>query len=327
MEVSEIIESVNIVDYISQFCDLEERQDGEYWGLSPLKNENTPSFSVNAEKQCFYDFSSGSGGNVLDFICKYNSCNFYKGIHILKEYAGIQGEAGEVKRLACTSIAKRYKIRAPAEKKVERSSFFTPEYMDRYSWDLEKLSSWTKEGISVESLGRFCVRYDSFSDRIVFPIRNLQGNIINICGRTLDPDYKEKKLRKYTYFAPLGTLDTIYGFSDNVSAIQEKREIILFEGAKSVMLADTWGIHNTGAIMTSHLNPNQLKILIKLGVRVVFALDADVDINEDRNISKLKPYTEVKYIKNMNKLLDEKDSPVDKGLDVFKCLYNSRRRL
>lgn len=59
MEVSDLIQQTDIVEYISQYCTLTERSDGEWWGLSPLKEENTPSFSVNREEQVFYDFSSG----------------------------------------------------------------------------------------------------------------------------------------------------------------------------------------------------------------------------------------------------------------------------
>ena len=67
MEVDDILEQVDILEYISQYCDFEEKN-GEYWALSPFKEEKTPSFSVNTEKQRFYDFSSGAGGK-LQGIC------------------------------------------------------------------------------------------------------------------------------------------------------------------------------------------------------------------------------------------------------------------
>lgn len=199
--------------------------------------------------------------------------------------------------------------------------------MDRYEWNTEKLAVWEREGISMESMIRFQVRYDPFSDRLVYPIRDVDGNIISVCGRILDPNYKEKNLRKYTYFQSIGALDTIYGLSDNICSIKECGEIILFEGAKSVMLADGWGIKNTGAILTSHLNVNQFKILLKLGVRVSFALDAEIDIREDSNIMKLKQYTNVYWVRNRGDILSPKDSPTDKGEDIFRTLYNERRRL
>lgn len=328
MDVSEIIESVDILSYISQFCDLEERQDGEYWGLSPLKEENTPSFSVNVEKQRFYDFSSGKGGNIIDFIKEYHGCDFHKGLQILKEYANIKDDDPSIKhqRLAATSVAKKFRQHQKKEKE-SKSTVLSDDYMSRYERNIEKLSVWEKEGITRESMERFSVRYDPFSDRIVYPIRNMQGKIINVCGRTLDLNYKANKLRKYTYFKPLGILDTIYGFAENKDEILKKKEIILFEGAKSVMIADGWGIKNTGAILTSHLNPYQFKLLIRLGITVVFALDAEVDIREDVNIKKLLPYTKVEWVRNRRNLLDDKDAPVDKGYEVFKTLYEERGRL
>lgn len=198
--------------------------------------------------------------------------------------------------------------------------------MEKYEKRRDKMSVWEAEGISQESMDKFQVFYDSFSDRLVYPIRNIDGKIVNIGGRTLDPLWKEKKLRKYTYFAGWGEMNVIYGLYENLEEIKRKREVIIFEGCKSVLMADTWGIHNGAALLTSHLNPQQMKLLAKLGVRVVFALDKEVRIRDDHNIEKLKQYTNVEYLWDRQDLLDEKDSPVDKGLEVFKQLYEQRLR-
>lgn len=321
--ISELVECVNIVDYISQYVDLEERG-GEWWGLSPFTNEKTPSFSVNAELNRFYCFSSGRGGDLLQFIQLYHKCSFGKAIKLLQEYAGIDGEiTTRTARMQATDIAKKF---ASSNRIVKPGSGIKlPEdYMDKYEWREDKFQSWLDEGITLDALKFFQVRYDAFSDRIVHPIRNMNGDIINVCGRTLDPDYKAKKLRKYTYFKPLGTLDTIYGAFENREDIQKKKEIVLFEGAKSVMKARGWGIRNCGAVLTSHVNDAQFAILIKMGVRVVFALDADVDVREDRNVMRLKSYTNVSWVTDWEGLLEPKDSPVDKGEDIFKHLYEQR---
>lgn len=324
MELSDLIESVDILEYISQYAEFTEKN-GEYWALSPLKDENTPSFSIRRETNSFYDFSSGVGGNVITFIRFYHKCNYSKAINILKEYLGVTGEIKPTKRLAALEVAKRFKVK-DKKPKDSKSTVLPNDYMERYEKKADKLAIWEAEGISLDSMAKFQVYYDSFSDRLVYPIKNLNGEIINVSGRTLDREWKEKKLRKYTYFKPLGILDTIYGFSDNLEDIQKAGEIIIFEGAKSVMLADSWGIHNTGAILTSHLNPYQLKILASLGVRVVFALDKDVAIREDHNIKKLKQYVTVEYLWDKENLLADKDAPVDKGLEVFKKLYAERLR-
>ena len=119
-------------------------------------------------------------------------------------------------------------------------------------------------------------------------------------------------------------MNIIYGLFENREEILKKNEVILFEGMKSVLIARGYGFKNTGAILTSHLNPGQMKILARLGVRVVFALDKDVKIKQDRNIEILRRYVNVEYIYDFKDLLDEKDSPVDKGAEVFSKLYETR---
>lgn len=322
MELSDLIESVDILEYISQYTDFTE-YNGEYWALSPLKDENTPSFSVRKEEGSFYDFSSGIGGNIITFIKYYHRCSAGEAVNKLKEYAGIKGELVPRKRFEALEVAKKF-TPPKIKPKTAKSTVLPDDYMKRYEKKDDKLEVWRREGISDASMDRFQVFYDSFSDRLVYPIRNPEGKIVNVGGRTLDKDWKEKKLRKYTYFYPWGELNTIYGLAENLEEIKKKGEIILFEGCKSVLLADTWGIKNTGAILTSHLNPNQMNILIKLGCRVVFALDKDVKIKEDYNIKRLKQFVNVEYIWDKKKLLDEKDAPVDKGIEVWNKLYEGR---
>lgn len=325
MELSDLIESIDILEYISQFVELEQKGD-EWWGLSCFREEKTPSFSVRKDPPVFFDYSSGIGGNVFTFVRYHNNCSAKEAIEILKKYAGFDGEtAAPREKMATTLVCKKY--RKPKQTHKQSKGTVLPDnYMERYEDRADKLQVWVDEGISTDSLNQFSVKYDSFSDRLVYPIRNLAGKIVNIGGRALDPKWKEKGLRKYTYFYGWGTMDTIYGLFDNMKEILKKREIILFEGCKSVLLANTWGIKNTGAILTSHLNPHQMKILAKLGCRVVFALDKEVKIRDDHNIQKLKDYVEVEYLWDRDDLLDEKDAPVDKGAEVFQKLYEGRLR-
>ena len=323
MELSDLIESVNIVEYISQFVELEEKG-GEWWGLSCFKEENTPSFSVRENPPCFFDFSSGKSGNIIHFIRCYNHCSFQEAVEILQKYAGVNGDVQPTKRFAAVEVARKYKGRKKQIKK-SRVKTLPDDYMLRYEKNLEKLAVWEAEGISKASLERFQVAYDSFSDRLVYPIRNVEGEIVNIGARTLDPDWKQKKLRKYSYlFSWDGGMNTVFGIAENKEDILLKKEIIIFEGAKSVMIAYSWGIRNCGALLTSHLSQFQMKILAKLGVRVVFALDKEVVIRDDPNIAKLKRYVTTEYIWDRDNLLDEKDSPVDRGVDTFMKLYEGR---
>lgn len=323
MNLEELIHSIDIVEFLSQYIDLEE-QGGEYWGLSCFKQEKTPSFSVRRDPPFFYDYSSGQGGNVFNFVKAYHHCSSSEAIEILKKYAGFSGEVGEGrKKLAAASVCKRF-IPPKHTQKASKAIILPDNYMERYEKRDDKLDVWRREGISDASLTRFQVFYDRFDNRLVYPIRNMDGKIINVGGRTLDPDFKAKGLRKYNYYYSWGTISTVYGVFENLKYIKEAGEVILFEGCKSVLIADTWGIRNTGAILTSHLSPTQMKILLRLGVRVVFALDKDVDVTTDKNIGKLKNYTNVSYLKDTQGLLEAKDAPVDKGLEVFQKLYDAK---
>ena len=316
MELEELIRSIDIVEYISQYVELVQKGE-EWWGLSCFREEKTPSFSVRKNPPLFYDYSSGTGGNLYSFVKAYHNCSSREAVEIIKKYAGYDGEVNTRRdKLSATIVCKQFM--KPRNKKPQPNPTILPDdYMERFELKEDKLAVWRNEGISDSSLRKFQVRYDSFSNRLVYPIRNLQGKIVNVGGRTLDPDWKEKKFRKYTYFQGWGGgMDVIYG---------QCNRVILFEGCKSVLIADTYGIHNTGAILTSHLSPYQMKILAVIGCNVTFALDKDVDIRQDKNIQKLKQYVNVDYLIDKDNLLGEKDAPVDKGKGVFEKLYEHRR--
>lgn len=325
MELSELIDSIDIVDFIGQYVDLEQRGD-EWWGLSCFKNEKTPSFSVRRTPPVFYDYSSGFGGNVYSFAKRFFGCSGYETVEKLKQYAGVEGEvvSGGGKLLA-TTVCKRFR-KQDRHEKTAKPTVLSDRHMDMYEDDPEKLEIWRNEGISDVSLARFEVKYDPLSDRIVYPIRDMTGKIVNVGGRTLDPLWKEKKLRKYTYFYSWGTMKLLYGLYENLESIKTKREVIVFEGCKSVLIADSWGITNTAALLTSHLNESQMKLLASLGCTVVFALDKDVCVTDDKRVQVLSRYTDVRYIRDDDNLLDAKDSPVDKGKEIFEKLYEGRKR-
>ena len=299
--------------------------------MSPFKDEKTPSFSVNPEKGFWYDFSTGIGGNLIDFVMQMNSVPVRGAVNILRRYAGIKDDEAETpKHLEATKVAKRYRHRAKSKAQVLAKPL-PDNYMDRYEFRQDKLQTWADEGIDWEIMRKYGVRYDAFDNRIVYPIKDYDGNIISVCGRTCDPEFKAKKIRKYTYFQEVGTIDTLYGFSDHRDAILQSGEIILFEGAKSCLKMEGWGFCNTAALLTSHLSQNQYKFLLHLSswndVCIVFALDSEVDITKDKSIMRLTQFARVEWVKNKDGLLPEKDSPVDQGLEVFRKLYSERRRL
>lgn len=325
MEFNELIRSIDIVEYISQYIDLQKRGD-EWWGLSCFKDEKTPSFSVRQNPPFFYDYSSGQGGNLFVFVKLFHNCSNNEAAKIIMDYAGCDQTKIDLKRfkLPATIDCKKYKKGCNTKSVYTNITKLPPNVMDKYERRPDKLQLWEREGISRETMSKFCVRYDSFSNRIVYPIKDDEGTIVNIGGRALDVDWKEKGQRKYTYFHNWGSMNVLYGLYENMRAIKDRQEIIIFEGCKSVLIADTWHIQNSVALLTSHLNQNQMKKLAKLGCRVVFALDNDINIRNDKHIATLKKFVNVEYLYDFKGLLGEKDSPVDKGYDVFCKLYNTR---
>ena len=329
MDLTELIESIDIAEYIGQYVDLEEKG-GELWGLSPFNQEKTPSFSVRPETGTFYDFSSGIGGSVFTFVQYYHRLSKADVVKHLKQYANIDENDFDSpilrQKLGATTVCKRF-LAKKRHQKENQMRVLSPNYMERFEDRPDKLEVWRKEGITDEAMQFFGVKYDSFSNCIVYPIKNEHGDIVNVGGRTLEPDFKERGIRKYTYIKPWGCqMSVIYGLSENLSEIRAKNEIILFEGMKSVLLARGYGFKNCGAILTSHLNPGQMKILARLGVRVMFALDKDVDVTKDHNVQILKQYNNIYYLFDFKNLTGAKDAPVDKGEAVFKQLYAECRR-
>ena len=327
MDLQDLLDSVDIVQYISQFVELEQRGD-EWWGLSPFSDppEKTPSFSVRQNNGSWYCFSTGLGGNLYTFIRYYFKCTRREAVEKLKKYAGYDGKVMIVnEKLSATQICKKFS-KPKTRRKEAKGVVLADDYMERYENRPEKLAEWESEGISRDVMAKFQVKYDSFSDRIVYPIRNPDGKIVNVGGRTVDPKWKEKGLKKYCYFYSWGRIQTIYGLAENIKAIRDKHEIILFEGCKSVLHAATWGIENCGAILTSHLSLDQMKPLIRLGCNVVFALDKEIDVFQDHNITKLKRFVNVFYLWDRDNLLSAKDAPVDKGEEVFRKLYEGKIR-
>lgn len=322
MELTELIESIDIVDFISQYADLEERN-GEYWCLSLFKEEKTPSFSVRRNPPVFYDYSSGLGGNVYSFVRYYHKCGAKRAIEILKNYAGISEDVKRPAKPEAIRSARRFS-KPEKHEKPKSGTVLSADCMKQYDEAPDKLELWRREGISQQTLDKFQVRYDPFSNRIVYPIYNLDGKIVNIGGRTLDPQWKEKRQPKYCYFYSWGVMNVLYGLFENLEEIRRKKEVILFEGCKSVLLANTWGVCNTAAVLTSHLNPSRMKLLISLGCRVVFALDKEINIRDDHNIQMLRHFVNVEYLRDTEALLDDKDAPVDKGFEVFQKLYEGR---
>jgi DNA primase len=321
VDVDELVDRIDLGEYVGQYCELEQRN-GEYWALSPFTHEKTPSFSVGSDGKVFYDFSSGQGGGIIKFIMLYHRVDSDTAIRMAAQYAGVDPDAPEHRRSESTKALKRLSKLKPYPTSVERTCLLS-DLMDRYPFDVDGLKPWLNEGIGVDSLRKFEVRYDATTQSILFPIKDEHGNILVIKARLLDQHKLDRGIPKYSCLSKWGSNDTLYGLFENRQNIIDSKEVIIFEGEKSVMKCDTWGIGNAVAALTSHLNEAQVRLLIGLGVNVVIAFDKGVDVRADTNIRKLCHFTKVSAIIDTLNILEDKMAPVDMGKDIFMGLYQN----
>lgn len=220
--VSEIIEKNDIVDIISQYMNLKKRG-RNYIGLCPFHSEKTPSFSVSQDKQLFYCFGCGEGGNVSTFIQKIERMTYPESLKFLAEKAGIK--IGDMANKEDLEKAKRKQLLFRINKEAARFFYnnlsgnsgamkylsnrglsmgtikkfglgFSPD-----NWDSLKnfLSSKSLKLEAAYSAGLLVKKnnnegyYDRFRNRVMFPIIDLKGNVIAFGGRVLD-DSKPKYL-------------------------------------------------------------------------------------------------------------------------------------
>ena len=212
----------------------------------------------------------------------------------------------------------------------------------KFSFDYMGLMSWIQEGISIESLQKFNIKYDSYRDAIVIPNFDYEGKLIGIRERFLKPqDVAKGKYRPLydngvLYNHPTGR--TFYGIYENHKAIERKKIAVIFEGEKSVLLYGTiYGLENNIALATlgQNITKDHIQYLLKMGVRnVILAYDTDYeDYEQLREVEQkyidkaniLAPYFNVSILLDYDFALEYKSSPIDGGKDIFEKILKDRR--
>lgn len=184
---------------------------------------------------------------------------------------------------------------------------------------------WLEEGISIKTQKMFQVGVDVQSERITFPVHNKSGELIGIKGRYFGCNEKIEDKYKYLYIIPCNKSIEFFNLHRALPHIIEKKEVIVVEGAKTVMLLYQWGYKNIISIEGDSLSDYQIQILKDLGldIKFIFAWDKDKSVEFVFNeVIRLKG--RLKYaICDKENLLDDKDSPCDKGEFVWKYLYEN----
>jgi DNA primase len=185
------------------------------------------------------------------------------------------------------------------------------------------------EGVEYQTQIEFEIGFDLASERIIFPIRNSCGELVSVKGRTTDPDYKIKNIPKFLYLYHFNMMLELYNWHKALYYIIEEKEIIIFEGEKTCWLSSQWGRRNCVAIGGSDLSPFQVEMIKRLGpeIRIVIALDKDKSVDDVKKQAKKFGQNRLLYAMWDGKNLlskEEKNSPTDKGREVFEKLYSDR---
>lgn len=200
------------------------------------------------------------------------------------------------------------------------------------------LQPWLEEGISEDALHRFNIKYDSTTNAIIIPNLDHNGNLIGIRGRFLNKDAPAKymPIRYGGEILSHPTGKYLYGYYENKHLIREKGIAILFEGEKSVLKMETLYPQANIALATAgkKITLDQLNALLKLNLNeVMLAYDKDYKTPEERKAkieeyekiaSILRPYFQVSILVDFENALGHKDSPIDRGKEVFEDLIRNR---
>ena len=300
--LNEIKTRLKVSTVVSKFVTLKKRGK-EFVGLSPFKNEKTPSFTVNDEKGFYHCFSTSEHGNIFDFLMKTQNLKFGEAVRTLANLAGMRpytfskkDEEREKKKQTYISIYKKY-INFYHEKFIKNNTN-AKEYLKKRNLNIndvknfkigfvdkesnlynELINKFDKKVVDDSGLFYFDEKnkkfVERFRDRLIFRINNLSGETIALGGRIIS---ENNYLAKYinspeTEFFKKGSnlynLDKARKFSN----IYEK--IYLVEGYMDVIGLNSKGIENSVANLGTSLTERQILVLNQFFNHIVICFDGD----------------------------------------------------
>ena len=329
----------------------------EFIGLSPFKNEKSPSFTVNDEKEFYHCFSSGEHGNIFDFLMKTKSMGFGEAVRTLASEAGMQpyrfsnfDEKKDLRYKTYKNIFKdyvnnfnqelfsennkeslEYLLRRGLKKNIieEFKLGFVP-WKNNFYENLKK--RYSEEEINLTGLyykndktGKY---FDRFNSRIIFPVNNLTGDTIALGGRVI----RESKLAKYinspeTEFYKKGNM--IFNLDKAKALRSETNEVLIVEGYMDVVSVYASGIKNVIANSGTALTERQISLIWKFFSNPIICLDGDESGQKAaiRIAEKLFPLINDKdkiYFSIMPEEKDPDDFIKENGKDAFLNLIKDK---
>ncbi|NBC04684.1 MAG: DNA primase [Bacteroidetes bacterium] len=302
----EIRAAADIVDVVGDYVKLKKSGSG-FVGLCPFHDENTPSFHVNPRLGIYKCFGCGESGDVFNFVMEMEGVGFPESLRTLAERYGIdipedqtEEDSEETKKregvlhtLKFAGLFYHRQLLESSEAEKARS------YLDSRGYPVKiwknfglgyapsgsaLLKEAQKEGIEEEYLleadlikpsNRNDGFFDSFRDRLMFPIFNPSGKLIAFAGRILNENKKTAKYINSSQTMVYNKSEVVYGVNFSKNEIRKEEEVILVEGYTDVISMHQKEIKNVVASSGTSLTAGQIKILQRYGKRIVMIYDAD----------------------------------------------------
>ena len=298
-----VLEATDIVKLIGETVQLK-RAGRRYSGLCPFHNEKSPSFSVDPTKQFFYCFGCKASGNAIDFVMQRDHVEFKTALHSLADWANVelpkysgpsreQTDRMQQLRDACSQASALFqkKLREPAGKApldYMLGRGFEKDTLDRFgvgfapdAWNTLEGAGLTKKfGVDALLEAGLLKRgdrgvYDTFRDRVVFPIRDEQGRPIAFGGRILPGSDNPAKYLNSPETPLFHKSKVLFGLDLAKKAIVETKTAVVFEGYADAAMAHQFGITNAVAVLGTALTAEHAQTLRRLADKVVLVFDAD----------------------------------------------------
>ncbi len=310
--VEQIKDRLNIVDVISAYVKLDSAGKS-YKGKSPFTNEKTPSFFVSPEKGLYHCFSTGKGGDMFTFIEEMEGVDFRGALKILADRAGVELRRMDPKEAKEKDI--QHEILEDTTMYFEKALANSPEAM-KYLTDrgveertikefriglapagwrnlYESLKGkYSDKDIAVAGLGKLpnpstssgqAGMYDTFRDRIMFPIMDTAGRPIAFSGRILHPDEKSAKYVNSPDTPLFRKSEVLFSLDKAKNYIRKYNFTILAEGQFDVVMLHQAGFRNAVGVSGTALadtlvganGVNNLGLVKRLSPNLILAFDAD----------------------------------------------------
>lgn len=307
MQPSEQIKSkLDIVDVIKEHVSLKPAGTN-FRGLCPFHREKSPSFMVSPEKQIFHCFGCGAGGDIFEFVMKTDGLSFPEALRLLAPKAGVElkdynpAESSlRNKLLDILDMSAKYYHKVLMESKQGEKAM---EYLTKRGLDEETIEYWRigyspdswedvvtalkgkgftdneilKSGMGIQKEGTNRI-YNRFRGRIMFPICDVNANVVAFTARVSPEKEATEKGGKYINSPQTQIYDKsriLFAMDKAKTAIRNEDMAIVVEGQMDAITAHQFGFKNVIASSGTALTLDQIKIIERYTHNIAFALDAD----------------------------------------------------